>query len=342
MSDDERARVTTPPRLAVIITATLLGGMIAAVAVVGSAAVEAPLTTAAREALRDAGVTGVSVRFDGREALLSSDGDPEADLSTAVRVVSTLDGVRWATVESPRDDAPRAILSVEESADGAITVTGTVGTAAEASAVQDAARAAFGPGATASLTVRDGVAVPTWSTSVSALFTALAQVDGVRFTLDPSGARVGGTASDPARVTGLLDAALGDIPLTAALERSGPTAEQAAAIDGTVIRFAADSVTLDGAARAEVARLADALRPFPEIGVALTGHVAIPVGTEADAIAFSLRRAQSVADALIADGIDASRIDIVGAGSSQPVGDNATAAGAAANRRVTVLIEGDG
>ena len=32
------------------------------------------------------------------------------------------------------------------------------------------------------------------------------------------------------------------------------------------------------------------------------------------------------------------RIELAGAGSSQPVGDNATADGAAANRRVTVLI----
>ena len=66
--------------------------------------------------------------------------------------------------------------------------------------------------------------------------------------------------------------------------------------------------------------------------------IAIPVGTEDDAIAFSLQRAQAVADALIADGIAPERIALAGAGSSQPVGDNATAEGAAANRRVTVLI----
>lgn len=342
MSDDERARVTTPPRLAVIITATLLGGMIAAVAVIGSAAVEAPLTAAARDALRDAGITGVSVRFEGREAWLSATGLSRADLSAAARVVAAVDGVRWAEVEQTSDATPRAVLTVEEGADGGIAVTGVTGTTEEASAIQDAARAAFGPGTTATITVRDGVAVPTWSTQVPALFSALAQVDGVRFSLDPSGARVSGAASDPVRVAALLEAALGGTSLSAALTRSGPTPEQAAAIDGTVIRFGADSVTLDRVARAQVARLADALRPFPDIGVTLTGHVAIPVGGEADAIAFSLRRAQTVADALAEAGIDRGRIEIAGAGSSQPVGDNSTPAGAAANRRVTVLIEGDG
>ncbi|MGN6502053.1 MAG: OmpA family protein [Pseudolysinimonas sp.] len=340
MSDDERARVTTPPRLAVIITATLLGGMIAAVAVVGSTAVEAPLTAAARDALRDAGITDVAVRFDGREATLSGEG-ADADLTAAVRIVSAIDGVRWASAERPSDDAPRATLTVEADPAGDIEVEGVTGTAAEASVLQGAARTAFGHGTTVTITVRDGVAVPTWSTSVSGIFTALARVEGVRFTLDPSGARVSGAASDPREVAEQLQAALGVLPLTAALTRSGPTPEEVAAIDGTVIRFAADSVTLDSTARAQVSQLADALRPFPEIAVILTGHVAVPVGSEADAIAFSLRRAQAVADALIEEGIGSDRIDLVGAGSSQPVGDNATPSGAAANRRVTVVIEGD-
>ena len=83
MGDDERARVTTPPRLAVIITATLLGGMIAAVAVVGSTALESPLTSAARVALGDAGVEGVSVRFEGREAHLRAEGASDAQLAAA-------------------------------------------------------------------------------------------------------------------------------------------------------------------------------------------------------------------------------------------------------------------
>jgi OOP family OmpA-OmpF porin len=342
MSDDERARITTPPRLAVIITSTLLGGMIAAVAVIGSAAVEEPLTTAARDALRSAGITGVSVRFDGREAWLSGGGLSDTELASAARVVASIDGVRWAQVDHAREATPRATLTVDDDPAGGFVVSGVTGTAEEASAIQEAARAAFGPGTTATITVRDGVAVPTWSTSVPALFSALAQVDRLAFALDATGARITGATPDPARVSALIEAALGGLPLVAALEPSGPSPEQAAAIDGTVIRFAADSVTLDGAARAQVLRLADALRPFPELGVTLTGHVAIPVGTEADAIAFSVRRAQSVADALIDDGIDPARIDVVGAGSSQPVGDNATPAGAAANRRVTVIIEGDG
>jgi outer membrane protein OmpA-like peptidoglycan-associated protein len=315
--------------------------MIAGVAVVGSTALESPLTSAARVALGDAGVEGVSVRFEGREAHLRAEGASDAQLAAAAEVVAAVPGVRWVEIDRVAPAGTEASLSVTEAADGTMSVTGVTGTSADASAVQDAARAAFGPGLVSTITVREGVAAPTWSTSVSAIFAALARVDGVRFSLDPAGAQVTGASSDPQEVARQLQAALAGIALTTALTRSGPTPEEVAAIDGTVIRFPADSVTLDSAARDKVAQLADALRPFPEVAVTLTGHVAVPVGSEADAIAFSLRRAQAVADALEEEGIGSDRIDVAGAGSSQPVGDNATPAGAAANRRVTVVIEGD-
>jgi outer membrane protein OmpA-like peptidoglycan-associated protein len=335
--EDERARATTPPRLAVIVTATVLGGMIAAVGVIGSNALEPRLAESAQSALRDAGIEGVDVRFDGREAFLTPVGATGAQLIAAERVVEAVDGVRWATVVAP-DPAAQPTLTVHEGADGVVTVNGIMGAAGQASAVQDAAVAAFGPGTVAGVTVRDGVAVAAWTDSAPQLFAALVQVGDLEFMLSTDGATLSGSAADPSSVQAAVAAALDPIPLTSRLEQAGPTEAEAATINGTVILFIADSVTLDATAREQAAALADALRRFPTIDVTLTGHIAIPVGTEADAIAFSRERAQAVADALIADGVDASRIETDGAGSSQPVGDNATDAGAAANRRVTVLI----
>jgi outer membrane protein OmpA-like peptidoglycan-associated protein len=314
--------------------------MMAAVGIVGANSLEAPLTAAAQDALRDAGITGVDVRFDGREAYLTPSGATAAQLADAERVVGSVDGVRWVTVGRADPSAPQANLNVMLGTDGEVVVNGLAGTASEASAIQDAAQAAFGPGTVAEITVRDGVAIPAWTGTEPDLFAALAQVAEVQFLLTAEGASIAGEAADPVGVAQQLQTLLGPIPLTSTVTQAGPTDDERAAIDGTVIRFTADSVTLDKAARTKVAELADALRRFPTIGVTLTGHIAIPVGTEAAAIAFSTQRAQAVAEALIADGIDADRIEVVGAGSSQPVGDNSTPAGAAANRRVTVLIEG--
>lgn len=335
---DETARATGASRLALVITTTLLGGMIAAVGVIGSNALEPKLTDAAQSALRDAGITGVDLRFDGREAFLVSAGASPAQLAAAERVVEAVDGVRWATIVRADPSATQPTLTVQHDADGNAIVSGLVGTAAEASVIQDAAVAAFGPGTVAEVTVEGGVAVAQWSGSVSSLFAALAQVDQIDFLLTADGAHLAGEAVDPAAATEQAETALAGIPLVSTLVQAGPSIEESAAINGTVIRFVADSVTLDATARSQIADLAAALRRFSTIGVALTGHIAIRVGTEDDAIAFSAQRAQAVADALIADGIGAERIEVVGAGSSQPAGDNATESGAAANRRVTVLI----
>ena len=61
-------------------------------------------------------------------------------------------------------------------------------------------------------------------------------------------------------------------------------------------------------------------------------------GTDAINLPLSERRAQSVADATVAQGVSSSRITTKGLGSSDPVGDNSTVEGKQANRRVEIAI----
>ena len=79
------------------------------------------------------------------------------------------------------------------------------------------------------------------------------------------------------------------------------------------------------------------LRKNPEIRVEVAGH------TDSDGAAaynesLSTRRALTVRDYLIARGVDEERMSVRGYGESQPVSDNATAAGKASNRRVVLRI----
>jgi outer membrane protein OmpA-like peptidoglycan-associated protein len=248
MAPEHRAPDTTSGtrRMAVIVTSTLLGGMIAAVGVIGSEALEPQLTANARAALDDAGFTSVDVRFDGREAFLSSPTSTSGRLAAADRVVEEVDGVRWATVVSDAD------------------------------------------------AVGGGVSTPTPTATPSPTPTTVP--------LDPATARW---------------------------------------LAETDVLFAADSVTLDDAALTQLSQVAALLTDRSDVRLIVTGHIAIATGTEAEAIAFSQVRAQAVVDELLRRGATPDQLTVVGAGSSDPVGDNATPEGAAANRRVTFAIQED-
>jgi len=62
------------------------------------------------------------------------------------------------------------------------------------------------------------------------------------------------------------------------------------------------------------------------------------VGPEEYNMGLSIRRATSVKDYMVSEGIDAGIIDVIGKGELNPVADNATAAGRAQNRRVDINI----
>lgn len=71
--------------------------------------------------------------------------------------------------------------------------------------------------------------------------------------------------------------------------------------------------------------------------VRVEGH-ADSVESKADAVDLSVRRAQSVCDRLVAQGIDSNRLFVVGYGSSRPVATDATKEGRQNNRRVEFTV----
>jgi len=78
---------------------------------------------------------------------------------------------------------------------------------------------------------------------------------------------------------------------------------------------------------------------YPESQLMLEGHTD-SIGRATYNQALSQARASAVKRVLIDRfRIDASRIDSIGLGESQPVADNATEAGRARNRRVEAIIE---
>ncbi|WP_235937088.1 TolC family outer membrane protein [Vreelandella azerica] len=103
--------------------------------------------------------------------------------------------------------------------------------------------------------------------------------------------------------------------------------------------FAIDSAVLSAEARSELMQLVDQIRGREDLGrIYIAGH-ADTTGNDAINEPLSRRRAESVANFLIQQGVNGSLIQTEGFGSRQPVASNDTAQGRRQNRRVEVTLE---
>ena len=157
---------------------------------------------------------------------------------------------------------------------------------------------------------------------------------------DPSAA-----ASAPPRVT-----SRGAVPPVSEAEdrASVPQRLQDSAIDMTPVSegirltvknilFAADSAEFLAAERPRLDLIAEALKQIPNRTFLVEGHTAATGRTEGE-MKLSIERAQRMVDELVRRGISADRFIYKGWGGNKPVGDNATAEGRSANRRVEITI----
>ncbi|WP_025732990.1 OmpA family protein [Carnimonas nigrificans] len=101
------------------------------------------------------------------------------------------------------------------------------------------------------------------------------------------------------------------------------------------IHFAFDSSKLSGDSQQTLNVVAQRLVENSDVAVRIEGHTD-STGTEAYNKRLSQRRADSVAQYLTSQGVDASRLTTEGFGESRPVADNSTREGRAQNRRVEI------
>ncbi|HHX90491.1 MAG TPA: OmpA family protein [Paracoccus sp.] len=103
------------------------------------------------------------------------------------------------------------------------------------------------------------------------------------------------------------------------------------------ILFATDSAALRPDLRSDLRAIAANLQQYPDSTIIITGHTD-STGAMAYNQSLSERRASSVAAVLIESGVSSGRVVPRGAGQTQPVASNETAAGRAQNRRVEIVI----
>lgn len=101
------------------------------------------------------------------------------------------------------------------------------------------------------------------------------------------------------------------------------------------VNFDVDSDQLRPDAEPALREILTALEARPGVSITIEGHTDSDASDEYN-LDLSNRRTASVRAWLIERGIDAARLTAVGKGESEPVADNETAAGKAANRRVEI------
>lgn len=103
------------------------------------------------------------------------------------------------------------------------------------------------------------------------------------------------------------------------------------------ITFPINSYEIQPQFRPTLDEVARTLADYPSTYIDIYGHTD-PSGGDAINIPLSRNRAQSVADYLATRGVAPARMATRGFGSSQPIADNSTESGRAANRRVEIRV----
>ncbi len=103
------------------------------------------------------------------------------------------------------------------------------------------------------------------------------------------------------------------------------------------ILFEVSKSNLTPGAQGEIDKLAKVLQKYPDTNILIEGH-ADASGVAAKNLTLSQERAQAVVNYLGSHGVDMARMKAEGKGDVEPIADNATVEGKAANRRVEVAI----
>jgi outer membrane protein OmpA-like peptidoglycan-associated protein len=106
------------------------------------------------------------------------------------------------------------------------------------------------------------------------------------------------------------------------------------------VLFDVNQATLKPATKETLAKVSGILLAHPSLRLSVEGHTD-STGSDEYNLKLSQRRADSVREYLISNGISAANIESHGMGKEQPVASNDTAAGRQQNRRVEMVVSGD-
>lgn len=126
-----------------------------------------------------------------------------------------------------------------------------------------------------------------------------------------------------------------DTPRGTAVDAVGCPRKGSITLQG--VNFEFNSATLTADSRPVLDEVAADLKKYPRLKVELQGHTD-SVGADAYNLRLSQRRADSVREYLLSQGVAADQLTAKGYGETQPVADNKSESGRAENRRVAMSV----
>lgn len=183
-----------------------------------------------------------------------------------------------------------------------------------------------------------------WEVTSSRLLYAVASMESAEAQMTTRGIEIRGVTADPAATTSRIDNLREQMPAAAELHTDIIVLRSAESLDDLCrkafsalalgpVSFAESSAELRPAAFATLDRITEFANDCPSAILVITGHTDAS-GNEPWNKQLSLARAQAVAHRIAGNGIDPQRLRVAGAGSSEPIADNATAYGREFNRRI--------
>ena len=234
-----------------------------------------------------------------------------------------------------------------ESADGALTLSGSLPDQDTAAGIVDAARRLH-PGATIINNLRVAeVAGPLWLESIDGLLDVVTRLDPWTIDIADGAVSITGLTLDEDQVAAIAvladEVVAGQLTVTTdvGVDPAAVAVKLTSLLAGTEM-FPPGETTISTEGQALLDQAIQLLDANPGRNVVVAAYTD-DQGDEAANLELSQQQAEAVVAYMVAGGVDVGRLSAIGYGEAQPIADNNTADGRARNRRIEFAIEeGDG
>lgn len=263
------------------LTGLVLVALVVTGALVGSVSAADDLRSRAERALSDAGLDGIGVDFDGREARLT--GTATTNLDRAELVVAGIDGVRSVDVRALKVARPTAApvdtptLTLRRTT-GGVAISGTVPDADVAADIKARAAEVLAAPVTGDLMIDAGVGTADWLSRMPVVLGEVVAIHGLGLRIDGSGTiELAGSIENGAgvdRVGSLVSSAVPGLSLVNRLRVApgGLSAEDAAVLNSTMLDLGPGTSALGPDDRRALDRVADVLQRNVKVVIEVRAH----------------------------------------------------------------------